>query len=282
MEDLPAALGDWANSCGSSCNVKLSPLYLEAADVNIALRCLWSKPRGGGTLAKEREALCAEVMASRETMLLQGSCYGNLWAYPSITRLLQSFFSLSTAVNFFSCQNTVEELSTNHCEQQQHSQYRRTQLEAILLHTNVLEVLCCGEVWELYICSITPASSQGCFTAKTLQLLFSEGLKALGPPGNRREKSKMPRNSSALGQARRSCERGERRVHFSIPRTWTSAGFSLNLLHPLPWAWQERVDFLIAFVFFSGQGCETQRGERQRQGFCSLSKREGYRVENTS
>lgn len=54
----------------------------------------------------------------------------------------------------------------------------------------------------------------------------------------------------------------EERVHFFIPRTWTSAGFSLNLLHPPPWAWQERIDFLIAFVFFSGQGCETQRGER--------------------
>lgn len=39
----------------------------------------------------------------RETMVLQGMHYGNLWAHPSITRLLQSSLSLSAAVNFMRC-----------------------------------------------------------------------------------------------------------------------------------------------------------------------------------
>lgn len=263
MEDSPAVLGGWANSCGSSCNVKLSPLYFEAADVTIALKCLWSKPRGGGTSARKREAcvrrcwhLEKQCFFRALVMAICGHIPASPCCYSPSFHFLQQLISSAAKTLWKSWVQTTASSSSS-----THSIGEPSWKPSCCTHTCWR---CCA-VEKCESCTYAPLRLP-VLRAASLQRLygscFLRAWKHWGLQEKCREKGKMPRNSSALGQARRSCERGERRVHFSIPRTWTSAGFSLNLLHPPPWAWQERIDFLIAFVFFSGLGCEIQRGER--------------------
>ena len=192
--------------------MKLSPLYFEVADVNTALKCSWSKPRGGGHFSKENGGSRVETTTSRETMVFQGMCYGNLWhcvyvpASPGCYSLPFHFLQqLITSAAETLWKSWVQSAESG----RRHSQHRKTQLECIM----VCICICwrCCAVEKCKSCTYAPLNLPVLRAALMQRLYgscFLRAWKCWGLQEQCRGKNKMSRNSSALGQVRRSCEGG--------------------------------------------------------------------------